>query len=192
MSEQSADDTSALDHAQGVTRVRCNGGAVIPVQAMLRVSGGTLADQVALRSTQVARVDGARVRIDVTIDGDDIPQFNPTGWSTADDVYITATADGARIAGFGLDPATQRKQLIIVGAHAVRLTNYYLEDDDPSFDDPGRIRGRARTLSPGDAARLVLDATDSRWLVNDGMFSGEYITHDNEPITHDGDPITTF
>jgi hypothetical protein len=132
------------------------------------------------------------VRIDVAIADDDYPLFNPTGWSGADDVYVTASADGARIAGFAIGATVQRKQLIIVGSHAVRIANYLLEDDDPTFDDPGKIMSNSRTLSPGDSARLVYDATGQRWLVNDGMFSGEYITHDNELITHDGSPITAF
>lgn len=179
--------------ALGVQFLKANDGPTLAVRPALLVSNAALRDVPARRTVQVTPNSATRVRIDVALPTGDYEFLDPDDWAIADDVYITAEAD-VRIAGFGFaDLVKYRKLIINAGTEPIDIFNFLLADDDPDWDTPGHIMQSAeRLLQPGDSCRVQWDPTGQLWLVNDGMYSGDLITHDNALVTEDADNVTVF
>lgn len=183
--------SNQLISALGVQFVRLNGGSALGVRGTLRLVGCRIHDAPATNAVKVTITADARVRLDVSVPAGDYDILTPDDWAGADDVYITAEA-GVRIAGFDWSPLTRyRKNIINAGSNAFEVNNYLIGLDDPAWDDPGHvILTNPRTLAPGEACRLQFDPVTQLWLVNDGLYSGDLVTHDNLLVTHDSDNIT--
>lgn len=185
----------------GVTQVRANGGDPLAVRPTLRLAGFALADDRARARALITPVAGARVALAV-------PEV-PTGdywiatpawfgmteaFDQATDVYVE-TAEDVRFAGFlpltGEATSYARKTLINAGSNPFTVRNFRYDEDNGDYDDPGMVQGLLRVLAPGESCRLVWDPTGQRWLVNDGLVSGEMLTHDFVTLTHDGSSLTS-
>lgn len=180
-----------LGSALGLQWVRCNTGDPVKVRGTLRLVGCRIHDAPATRAVKVTITASARVRLDVAIPAGDYEILTPDDWAGADDVYITAEP-GVRIAGFDWSPLTRyRKHVINAGTEAFEVNNYLIGMDDPAWDDPGHVLAIGpRVLAPGEACRLQFDPVTQLWLVNDGMYSSDLVSHDSSLVTHDGDNIT--
>lgn len=179
--------------ALGIQYVRCNGGERVAVRPTLRLSGCAVHDSPATRSVQATINASARTRLDLALTDSDYTLLDDDGWAAADDVYITTAESTTRISGLAFDGlSVYSKQLINAGENTIVMVDL-LAEDDAGWDDPGNIRlASERTLVPGDACRVLFDPVTQLWLVNDGLFSGDLITHDNALVTEDGDNVTVF
>lgn len=189
----------------GYTSIRANGGAPVRLRARLRLEGIGVADDPARkRAVLTPGLATERVQLEVTnIDEGDYWVNSPdhddwfgylVAFDEATDVLIDAD-EGVRFAGFSpplnLTTTKYRKVLMNAGAHSFELRNFRADDDAGDYADPGMIQlAVARTLGPGESARIVWDPEGQRWLVNDGLVSAEILTIDNVPATSDGDTLT--
>lgn len=196
---------NALEALLGYTEIRCNGGAPMPLRTTLRLRGFEIADEPGRRRTVATRVNVARITLvaDLVLTADYWPYSNDPelppwfgetqAFDEADDVFVTTEPD-VRFAGFAVPLATpntrDRKLLINVGTEPFEVRNFRHENDASDYDDPGMVQGRNRVIGPGESCRLQWDPTGQRWLVNDGMYSGEYVIWDNELVTFDDEPVT--
>lgn len=183
----------------GVTQIRVNDGVAITSRPALRIEGAAIVDDPA-RKRLIMSVDAkTRTRLNVTIGTGDywvnVPSWFgapassvSSGWSAAQDVYLTASSGSVRFAGFAANATVKRKTILNAGSNAFVVANFRSEESDS--DDPGMLLGRARTLQPGDSVRLVLDPISQLWLVNDGQPSADFLTNDGDIVTNDGVPIT--
>lgn len=189
----------------GYTSIRANGGAPVRLRAKLRLQGmGVADDEARRRSVLTPGLAQERVQLEVgpVPEGDywvNSPDHDDwfgylVAFDEAADVLIHAD-EGVRFAGFSpplnLTTTTYRKTLVNAGSHSFELRNFRADDDAGDYADPGMIQlAVARTLAPGESARIVWDPAGQRWLVNDGLVSAEILTIDNEPATSDGVQLT--
>jgi hypothetical protein len=182
---------------------RINDGPLLPLRAVLRMVGAQLEDDAARERSSVDRSAGAAPTLTATLDAPGDYWTHTAGWfgvgadfNAAGLIYLTASDVGARIAGFRVpsgSAAAYRKLLINSGTHTLQLVNFRLgsgEDSGPDGNDPGMLQCTARTLTPGESARLVWDPIAQHWLVNAGQYSGDFVTHENDIVTDDGNTIT--
>lgn len=181
-----------LLNALGYQWLKCNDDPVMPARGTLRVRGGVISDAgLASGTIQIVRDHYARTRCDVTLASADYEILDPSGFGDADDVYITAEAP-TRIAGFVYDGVAVKTKLILnAGLDMFTVVNYPWLEDLPSAFDPGHVIGcKPRVLQPGESCRIQWDPVWQLWLVNDGLYSAELVTHDSEIVTHDSTSIT--
>lgn len=180
---------------RGLQWLRVNGGPSIPVRRTLHVFGASVADDEARNRTVCHRHGpGVSVIANVEIEGSEEVIFAPDtpGWfgitedfGNASEVYVTATGT-TRIAGFAPPTGSQPTTKTIINMGAGPFDVFNVSD----VDLPGFCMGAFRTLNGGESCRLVWDPIGLRWLVNDGLYSNEYLTHGSTVLTHDGEVLT--
>lgn len=189
----------------GYTQIRCNGGDPIIMRPTVRLVGMAVEDDRA-RARSVVTPGTVEDRITLIVSSVEAGDYwvnSPAhdawfgfsiAFDEADDLLVTASADGVRFAGFSPplmhEASRTRKLLVNAGEAAFEVRNFRFDDDAGDYDDPGMVQGHYRVLGPGESCRLQWDPVGQRWLVNDGLVSAEIITWDLEPVTFDGDQVT--
>lgn len=187
---------NALTSMRGYQWVRVNGGPSIDVQNTLHLIGANATDDEARDRTvvEVTRQVWIAMSVDLPPLEDSVYHESTPDWfgvspdfQPASDVYVNPTAANIMIAWLAPPTSlgTYRKHIFNASAtYKLTLSNTLLGTS------PGYLMGRARQLAPNEGCRIKWDPVGLRWLVNDGLASGNYVTHLGEIVTHDEEIVT--